>query len=137
RLFDGRIACPAAVGADVEIRQPAVEQEGNMRADRMAVIEDGHTVDRLHALDFGQKRGMIGRMEPLQPERDIGRIGTLSLLPYRPAVEIRLGDEAGGVLSGIEACAGRIPVRVRSEEHTSELQSRENLVCRLLLEKKK
>src|SRR5690606_40597840 len=29
---------------------------------------------------------------------------------------------------------GRAP---RSEEHTSELQSRENLVCRLLLEKKK
>src|SRR5690606_40039516 len=27
--------------------------------------------------------------------------------------------------------------RNRSEEHTSELQSRENLVCRLLLEKKK
>src|SRR5690606_40137256 len=26
---------------------------------------------------------------------------------------------------------------VRSEEHTSELQSRENLVCRLLIEKKK
>src|SRR5690606_42034554 len=30
---------------------------------------------------------------------------------------------------------GRSPSR--SEEHTSELQSRENLVCRLLLEKKK
>src|SRR5690606_41395825 len=29
-----------------------------------------------------------------------------------------------------------MPLR-RSEEHTSELQSRENLVCRLLLEKKK
>src|SRR5690606_40074963 len=28
-------------------------------------------------------------------------------------------------------------LRERSEEHTSELQSRENLVCRLLLEKKK
>src|SRR5690606_40707210 len=27
-------------------------------------------------------------------------------------------------------------IRLRSEEHTSELQSRENLVCRLLLEKK-
>src|SRR5207302_5350799 len=27
--------------------------------------------------------------------------------------------------------------KYRSEEHTSELQSRENLVCRLLLEKKK
>src|SRR5690606_40437587 len=29
------------------------------------------------------------------------------------------------------------PFFIRSEEHTSELQSRENLVCRLLLEKKK
>src|SRR5690606_40916379 len=29
-----------------------------------------------------------------------------------------------------------ITSRTRSEEHTSELQSRENLVCRLLLEKK-
>src|SRR2546422_2062672 len=29
------------------------------------------------------------------------------------------------------------PVKVRSEEHTSELQSRLHLVCRLLLEKKK
>src|SRR5690606_40989291 len=28
-------------------------------------------------------------------------------------------------------------VNIRSEEHTSELQSRENLVCRLLLENKK
>src|SRR5436309_10891837 len=33
------------------------------------------------------------------------------------------------------ACARVLPAR--SEEHTSELQSRENLVCRLLLEKKK
>src|SRR2546430_6754582 len=36
--------------------------------------------------------------------------------------------------------AGRVPASmaaVRSEEHTSELQSQSNLVCRLLLEKKK
>src|SRR2546430_3310770 len=31
----------------------------------------------------------------------------------------------------------RAPSTVRSEEHTSELQSQSNLVCRLLLEKKK
>src|SRR3712207_6885881 len=31
----------------------------------------------------------------------------------------------------------RSPRRLRSEEHTSELQSRQYLVCRLLLEKKK
>src|SRR2546422_1441569 len=33
--------------------------------------------------------------------------------------------------------AGPVPERPRSEEHTSELQSRLHLVCRLLLEKKK
>ena len=31
----------------------------------------------------------------------------------------------------------RPPLKIRSEEHTSELQSRQHLVCRLLLEKKK
>src|SRR5690606_41824091 len=31
---------------------------------------------------------------------------------------------------------GLFDLAIRSEEHTSELQSRENLVCRLLLEKK-
>src|SRR5437016_687700 len=38
------------------------------------------------------------------------------------------------MLSGARACA--MISRVRSEEHTSELQSLTNLVCRLLLEKK-
>src|SRR5436309_9852017 len=33
-------------------------------------------------------------------------------------------------------CSATTPRTRRSEEHTSELQSRENLVCRLLLEKK-
>src|SRR5690606_40852974 len=45
----------------------------------------------------------------------------------------------GGELVGPDAgdVDGRaVEVRHRSEEHTSELQSRENLVCRLLLEKK-
>ena len=41
-----------------------------------------------------------------------------------------------------KACGGLLTARLfdelpRSEEHTSELQSRTNLVCRLLLEKKK
>src|SRR5436309_11857520 len=45
---------------------------------------------------------------------------------------------AGSTLAGLgkdrQVGVGRV---ARSEEHTSELQSRENLVCRLLLEKKK
>src|SRR3712207_8494351 len=38
---------------------------------------------------------------------------------------------------GIEGLYMGVPVKLRSEEHTSELQSRQYLVCRLLLEKKK
>src|SRR5205085_10829724 len=37
----------------------------------------------------------------------------------------------------IEVAGGDLDDLVRSEEHTSELQSQSNLVCRLLLEKKK
>src|SRR5207249_8684022 len=37
----------------------------------------------------------------------------------------------------VEIDAGACQINVRSEEHTSELQSRFELVCRLLLEKKK
>src|SRR5579871_6876277 len=37
----------------------------------------------------------------------------------------------------VGACIYNVLIRRRSEEHTSELQSRRDLVCRLLLEKKK
>src|SRR5690554_2277718 len=40
-------------------------------------------------------------------------------------------------LAGISAPANEVHTYTRSEEHTSELQSRPHLVCRLLLEKKK
>src|SRR5256886_9056987 len=45
----------------------------------------------------------------------------------------RCGGAGGGVFHTAETGADR---RARSEEHTSELQSQSNLVCRLLLEKK-
>src|SRR5436309_11878550 len=40
-------------------------------------------------------------------------------------------------MGGYAGMPRQAPCSSRSEEHTSELQSRENLVCRLLLEKKK
>src|SRR3712207_7917352 len=58
-----------------------------------------------------------------------------------PAGRLQLATARGAPLGG--ACSrGRTTVarfggpRSRSEEHTSELQSRQYLVCRLLLEKK-
>src|SRR5690606_40410210 len=54
------------------------------------------------------------------------------LVALLPAQQARVHEHAG------ELVADRlVQQRRRSEEHTSELQSRENLVCRLLLEKKK
>src|SRR5688572_32137421 len=38
---------------------------------------------------------------------------------------------------GCDASTRQVAMGIRSEEHTSELQSQSNLVCRLLLEKKK
>src|SRR3712207_7943388 len=52
-----------------------------------------------------------------------------------PAVLVERGDHRDG--DGAEGTAGRRTGHGRSEEHTSELQSRQYLVCRLLLEKKK
>src|ERR1035437_1136373 len=46
------------------------------------------------------------------------------------------GPSGGGRFQGSGVCRPREGV-LRSEEHTSELQSRQYLVCRLLLEKKK
>src|SRR5690606_40793010 len=59
--------------------------------------------------------------------------------PRHRAGTARLSDRDVHPVSGSGAADGRAraPRRPRSEEHTSELQSRENLVCRLLLEKKK
>src|SRR2546422_2662851 len=57
-------------------------------------------------------------------------------------IELRVATipTAGGVedvVLRILAAGKPLPVEKRSEEHTSELQSRLHLVCRLLLEKKK
>src|SRR2546430_7237656 len=59
----------------------------------------------------------------------------------------RRSDQVGHRAAQVVAChragpRGRVVLKVvqrgqRSEEHTSELQSQSNLVCRLLLEKKK
>src|SRR5205809_3556242 len=71
-------------------------------------------------------------------------IYTLSLhdaLPISAAhcagIEPRGTASDPGPRSHLAPAPGRSGRQVRSEEHTSELQSRLHLVCRLLLEKKK
>src|SRR2546430_4900342 len=63
-----------------------------------------------------------------------------TLFPYttlfRSQMLTTLLEEAGRPSNDAEALAQAILDWIRSEEHTSELQSQSNLVCRLLLEKK-
>src|SRR5205807_8579463 len=61
----------------------------------------------------------------------------ISWTPPRPLVSICVTGVASWTGSPAASLASSAPNPWRSEEHTSELQSPCNLVCRLLLEKKK
>src|SRR2546422_4613232 len=71
-----------------------------------------------------------------------------TLFPYTTLFRSRLQVAPGALHRALRLREGPVPLRAhelrlhlrelaRSEEHTSELQSRLHLVCRLLLEKKK
>src|SRR5947207_6862812 len=63
-----------------------------------------------------------------------------TLFPYTTLFRSDSDDGIRGSLTPprlVNACHRSPPRRLRSEEHTSELQSHSDLVCRLLLEKKK
>src|SRR5690606_41308328 len=63
---------------------------------------------------------------------------TIEWATLLPTLALILGGAYLGNRLRIPSGAMLVPLVLgRSEEHTSELQSRENLVCRLLLEKKK
>src|SRR3712207_7806610 len=64
------------------------------------------------------RNAMEGLLEAVEVEETLGEAEVLEVFKAS-----RVGNIAG--------------CKVRSEEHTSELQSRQYLVCRLLLEKKK
>src|SRR5690606_41655822 len=70
---------------------------------------------------------------PVDQRQHVGAEGLLELGVLVEVVQHHLGD---GVALEHDHQPHTGPSRGRSEEHTSELQSRENLVCRLLLEKK-
>src|SRR5690606_11576197 len=85
---------------------------------------------------YGKGKGQVADLKYIELcARNIARVAKddkivieKSTLPVRTAQAIKnILDNTGN----------HVNFEIRSEEHTSELQSRENLVCRLLLEKKK
>src|SRR2546422_6456662 len=60
-----------------------------------------------------------------------------TLFPYTTLFRSHRPGRAREVVDHVRENLHELDVQARSEEHTSELQSRLHLVCRLLLEKKK
>src|SRR2546430_11030313 len=88
----------------------------------------GDAMPAPHDLHYALGTGQVGSPYGPYPPTVSGTVTGYSVSPALPA-GLTL-DPTSGVISGT-------PIAVRSEEHTSELQSQSNLVCRLLLEKKK
>src|SRR5947209_12760513 len=60
-----------------------------------------------------------------------------TLFPYTTLFRSHAAPTSASALPATVARSPEAATKARSEEHTSELQSRQYLVCRLLLEKKK
>src|SRR5439155_3554626 len=90
------------------------------------------------ALVFGEishqlARATCERLIALAQESD----APITVLVSSPGGHVESADAIHDVIRFIRAPVTMVGTGWRSEEHTSELQSRGHLVCRLLLEKKK
>src|SRR5690606_5980495 len=116
------------------LREPAPDVVRAMLCIRLNTLLRGHSgirVQTLQAMAAMLNAGVV----PIVPQLgSVGASGDLAPLSHL-AIVLLGGGEAwydGERMHGDEALR-RAGLSPRSEEHTSELQSRENLVCRLLL----
>src|SRR5436309_5441482 len=121
---------------DLVIIEPATQRPDGLRLCQqirqlnpyrplMVVSERGDEEQIFRALMVAADDYMV---KPISPRLFVGHVHAL----LRRAEQVR-----GQRWQDQNISIGEISLNLRSEEHTSELQSRENLVCRLLLEKKK
>src|SRR5215211_5956583 len=99
----------------------------------MSQINLDHALIALHFVHrpLGDQLALMQHADPVRDQ------------PYECHVVLDHDDRAS-IGNALEKLCGQLPLtrahsrdRLRSEEHTSELQSHSDLVCRLLLEKKK
>src|SRR5690606_12212168 len=148
-------------GAAVEVQLAALQQQPQTRCRLLALIDAVATKQQQmnanrQALQLDQqvlaptmhrRDALTGQMRFVQARIALGSFNALADEGFKLFAQddngwpfghgcLRLGflPQTQGSQQGAAACYQSSD---RSEEHTSELQSRENLVCRLLLEKKK
>src|SRR5688572_22631359 len=116
------IAVDRATGRVVIASATCVDRDDQFLMGVQAVVVPGKGVAACQAGVDGTHKNQMLVFEELQKGTDPKRI--VEMLSQDPAFQSR----QFGILD--------LQGRSRSEEHTSELQSQSNLVCRLLLEKK-
>src|SRR5690625_6765534 len=134
---------PARLDATPATPPPHLHPLPTRRSSDLALGEGGGA-QHAGAAELDQ-HAALGVVEPVTGDAHLAQLlGRATVGTVAPG---RLGT-AGGVAVGVHGTASghqgwvrssgqKDTSRIRSEEHTSELQSRGHLVCRLLLEKKK
>src|SRR5699024_11364291 len=120
----------------VKIPGESAGEEGHIN--RIAEEMKAVGFDKVEIDQMGNVLGYMGTGETLigfDAHIDTVGIGNIANWTFDPYEGFESDTEIGG--RGTSDQMGGIVSSVRSEEHTSELQSRFDLVCRLLLEKKK
>src|SRR5699024_11462463 len=114
------IACSAQLHTGAAIRCLATNQSNSL-------LLHVRTHPRTVSIVVLQERNHRGTNGDHLTRRNVNEVNTISVSHANIAV----------LEANLNAVINDVALGVRSEEHTSELQSRFDLVCRLLLEKKK
>src|SRR5258707_11961694 len=103
---------------------------------RAAILEDGlREAGHVHVVRLAETSHLLARIYALDP--DVILIDLEN--PSRDVLEqmFQVSRAVRRPIAMFVDQSDKASIEARSEEHTSELQSRQYLVCRLLLEKKK
>src|SRR5437016_705216 len=117
---------------------PVDEQLTYIKKGSAEIVKESELRERLEkSRASGKPLRVKAGFDPTAPDLHLGHTVLLRKLKHFQdlghTVTFLIGDFTGMIGDP----TGRSATRPRSEEHTSELQSLTNLVCRLLLEKKK
>src|SRR5690606_5607128 len=130
-LINGMPAGKTPLDEEIEVGETVVriEMAGFQPFEQTLTIEGGKTQVLTRELAIAG----LSEAELEAQQRGLSSFGARTLPRGRSTVDFGAGYPYF-LTARINVGAGKIAKRFRSEEHTSELQSRENLVCRLLLE---
>src|SRR5438105_1907514 len=129
RVFVGRRV--AAQRDAARLARPQMDPPGS-DLHALVAFESPRVLHALDPDDVGTRAAHQDSLRSSSARRQCARSAAASYVLLRNVVSVASGDGVARTAS-----YGRMKIEKRSEEHTSELQSRVDLVCRLLLEKKK